>query len=257
MSVDQRDPEAVVRAVATALHQERWRDAAALCSAGSLAEHQRSRVQLLREARPVFASFEQFRAISPETPEEVARWQWERHYAHHDPGDHVRQVLEDAGVGSLDELATLDPAECYARFLDARSPRRRNAAMLEARGVAPRVRAWFDEHVARHPRLLVLGHVREGELQAHVVVRELPDAPPPTLPNGRRFDEVFDEDDLIHATTSGPLRIVTVHLGDDGRWWLEAEHDLLGFGSGIVAYGAEYFVSEEEEADWEGEPPDD
>jgi len=253
MRIDQHDPEAVVQAAALAMHEERWRDAAALCSPESLREFLSDRVAILRDHRPVTLTWEQWRRMLPELPEEVARWQWEQHRAAGDVDEGMRRELAQVGVADLDALAALEPTTFYERWLAAHSPRSRNAVMLESHKVSVRVRAWFDLHASRLPLLVVLGHVREGERLAHVVVREQPETPPTTMPNGRPFGD----EDLIHATTVGPLRLVTVMRDDEERWWLEASFQLLDLGGNNVAYSDGYFLDEEEESDWDGEPPDD
>lgn len=52
MSVDRRDPEAVARAAASAMHEERWDDVATLCDAGALARwHDETAARRARSAR--------------------------------------------------------------------------------------------------------------------------------------------------------------------------------------------------------------
>lgn len=51
--IDRRDPEAVARAAASAMHEERWDDVAALCDAGALARWREQRAERGRAPAPV------------------------------------------------------------------------------------------------------------------------------------------------------------------------------------------------------------
>lgn len=258
MSVDQHDPEAVVRAAAAAMHEERWRDAALLCSAESLAERRAFALRLVGDLRPTSLTWEQYRRMMADAPEEVARWQWQQIEAEHGKRDYADEQLAALGVRGAEELAALDPVEYYARHLAAQAPRRQNAAMLDAMDASPRLRAWFAEHEARHPLLVVLGHVREGERLAHVVVREQHAGVAPPAEATDPVDASEAGLDLGHASAQLPVRLVTLARDDDGRWWLEASHELLGFGgTSVTSYEASDVPDAREAAEWEGEPPDD
>ena len=137
MTVDQRDPEAVVRAVATALHQERWRGAAALCNPAAIAEWHSKAIEGIRERGPV-----------------------------------AEQLLGWIGAESLAELEESDALPAFARSLQRQAPENEIAA-AKPRFDASR-RSFFDEHVARLPLVTVFGHVREGDRLAHVVARDVP-----------------------------------------------------------------------------------
>lgn len=257
MSVDQRDPEAVVRAAAVAMHEERWRDAALLCSPESLEARRAFALRLVGDLRPTALTWEQYRRMMADAPEDVARWQWQQIEAEHGMRDYADEQLAALGVRDARELAALEPAEYYARHLAAQAPRRQNAGMLDAMNAPPRLRAWFAEHQARHPLLVVLGHVREGERLAHVVVREqhAGATPPPEATDAD--DEEVAGLDLVHASTQLPVRLVTLARDDEGLWWLEASHELLGFGgASVTAYESPEVPDAREAAEWEGEPPD-
>ena len=68
--------------------------------------------------------------------------------------------------------------------------------------------------------------------------------------------ETFGAVDLIHATTAEPVRRVALSRDDAGRWWLDASYDMLGL-HGFPVGDDTHPVNQEEESDWEGEPPDD
>jgi hypothetical protein len=248
MTIDRQDPEAVVRAAALAMHEERWADVAALCDARALVRRKLRMLEALAPREPV--DFYTFRRQARDVPDDVARWMHERQRAH--DGEPMRRArLRAYGVASLAELDALSPATLFARELDAGSPRSLARAQV-GHG------ADLGEYGATllYPVVRVLGHVRErlyGREVAHVLTRVVhpaaevdPHAPDAASP-------ILDAEDAI--AIDYPPQVAALLRGDDGTWGIAPSHDFLGLGTWGVAIGER--VDEIAEAkDWEGEPPD-
>lgn len=150
----QDGPAEVALQAFAALSDGRWRDVPAYVDSVALVDFRRRRLQ---QAWAMDRASSQPRHVNPDLPACVAEY-YERQERHAAPPEIRRQTL--LGLGSVEELERLTPAEMLARTLETSSP-------------DWRVRRDTTSRAPSRPRQerTVIGAVQEGDGAAYVVYR--------------------------------------------------------------------------------------
>lgn len=224
-------PDAVVRDLLDAVERERWLDAARLVHPDALDRHRAQMLAMVRpgtELAPWAVTPEMLMRTDPGMPLEVAEYQARR--AEASMGEHRRLILDAVGVGSIEALEALDPAELFARQLAANDER---TAFAQAAAAAVDDPA-FAEMIARtgpSTRRSVIGRVNDKSAEEPEVAYV-----------------AYRADYGRHATAER-ISVVAVRRAD-GDWRVDPGEMGAGFMSAgnfsitVESSGAEAFVRE-------------
>jgi hypothetical protein len=224
------DAQEVVRELFTALDERRWIDATAFIDHRVL---QRFRDQAVAAARSERESREQARRsheewYPPDTPPEVRAWLEQQRTTNLEwTADQTSDLSNEfAGIHTIEELESLEPAELFARHLEATD-----------------LRTAFDNEVARHgvelpadeaartaralaARRTVIGAITQSDSVVYVVYRthraHLPEARVPVVATVRRTEDGWRltqaaEDPALFFTAgwAGYQAFSVMHFGFD------------------------------------------
>jgi hypothetical protein len=220
------DPLTLFHAAHAAYTAEEWLALARLCDAASLAAFRDQLVlQYTRELPSRTQLIESYAGHSPGTPRDVV----EQHV------DLVRRPADERlrsdlpGVGSVQLLLELSPAEVFAAWMQSQSPRSQIEQGAAAGHAAP---AAADAARAALQTLLAcvaLGVVFDGDRIAHVIYR-------PALP-GEVSHQPGDaraggDDPLADVDLEGRTHVSALlcRRAADGQWHLVADTGLFGLG---------------------------
>jgi hypothetical protein len=201
---------------------EQWLELAALCDPLSLRVF---REQYLRNinTRTSAHSAEDLMKHSPDMPREVAEYYARQ--ANQYAGAEERFRADFPTIESLSQLLALAPVELFAAWLLGSSPRVQLDLHLKDGRLPPRAVDRIREGLGdQSPKPVVLGSIADGLDFVHVVYRSPLSEREPS--NALSEEEFFNE-------TVRPRRFVqveTLRRGTDNRWYLIADHHLLGLG---------------------------
>lgn len=229
-------PVSLVERAFALIDQEDWLAVAALCDPVSLRLFRRE--QLAEFSTPPSEptlTVEQYRRHHPEMPLDVAAYHVAEHHRHlkewrSNMGDRL------AGVSTLADLEALSETEVFARFLEARSPRRQIATLVR-RGQAPsnalELLPRRGSFVMRRER--VVGAVESDGEFAFVVCRHTDDqAEWPSEMEAALADLTAEEKGLYKASL-GSTWVYAVRRKPNGTWALLTADPFLGIGRGWIA----------------------
>jgi len=222
------------RRVAAALERRDWQGTAALCDPVSLRIFHR---QLLEQFAPGIRrelTVDDFRRHQPDMPIEVAEYQLSQ-FTRHAAERLARIDDEVAGVGSLQELAQLDPPEAFARWLEAHDPQRQIRRLVARH---PETAGSREVGVSALPadRLEPLGAVVEEPFAYVLYRRSWAVSNAAGAAHQDEFLKRYSEEERawLRQAGVGLVHVATLRRQPDRSWRLPAEHSFL---QGMVWFG--------------------
>jgi hypothetical protein len=227
------DPLALFNAALASLQKEEWPAVTALCDVTSLAAFRRQLVgMIIAHERIPTLTVEQYAAMSPDMPREVAEYNVKLHNdANSEP------IIGYGGFTKAQEAEHMSDAEVFNHWLASQSPRARPSALDPGRIYA----LITDQPQFTNLNFEALGVIDIGEPIAHVFYRSTPSALVVNA-DDTSWHELGEAEKQLHTELARSAHVahVKVRRQPDGSWRLVASHNFFELDSWAMGFTHEF-----------------